>query len=81
MRSRSANAALRSEMLGVAKIDEGIETGDGFKDDIAAFSAIAAIWAAIFDVFFTPKRHSAHAAVARLIRRFLLDPENAWLGI
>ena len=52
-------------MLRVAKINERIQAFNRFKNDVAAFAAIAAIGAAIFDKFFAPERHSTRAASAR----------------
>lgn len=49
-------------MLGVAEVDERVEPGDGFEDDIAALAAIAAIGAAIFDELLAPEAHGARAA-------------------
>ncbi len=49
-------------MLGIAKIDQRVEPGNRLKDDIPALAAIAAVRAAIFDVFFTPECDSTGAA-------------------
>ena len=64
--SRSGRTALCLEMLGIAKVDQRVETGHRFEDDVAALAAVAAVGAAIFDIFFTPERHRAGAAVAGL---------------
>src|SRR3546814_9254363 len=48
---RAGGAALRFEMLGVAEVDKRVEAGDGFEDDVAALAAVAAVGAAIFDIF------------------------------
>src|SRR3546814_1280686 len=53
-------------MLGVAEVDQRVEAGDGFEDDVAALAAVAAVGAAIFDIFLAPERHGAGAAVAGL---------------
>src|SRR5207253_4074363 len=57
-----ALAALGPEMLGVAEVDQGIEALDRFEDDVAAFAAVAAIGAAIFDIFLAPEADGARAA-------------------
>src|SRR3546814_9237818 len=64
--ARAGGAALRLEMLGVAEVDQRVEAGDGFEDDVAALAAVAAVGAAIFDIFLAPERHGAGAAVAGL---------------
>ena len=58
-------AAAREEMLLVAEIDQRVQTVNRFGPDIAAAPAIAAIGAAIFDVFFTPEADAARATAAR----------------
>ena len=55
----------RAEMLGVAKVDQRVEAGDGFEDDVAALAALAAVGAAIFDVFLAPETDGAGATGAR----------------
>jgi hypothetical protein len=60
----AALAARGAEMLGVAKIDQRVEPGDGFEHDVAALAAIAAVGAAIFDIFFTPEGDRAGATGA-----------------
>ena len=62
--ARAICAARGLEMLGIAKVDEGVQPFDCFKNNVAAFAAIAAIWAAIFNEFFATKGHSAGAASA-----------------
>ena len=52
----AALAARGAEMLGVAKVDQRIEAGDGLEDDVAALAAVAAVGAAEFDEFFAPER-------------------------
>jgi hypothetical protein len=51
-------------MLRIAKVDKGIQPFYGFKNNVATFAAIAAIWPAIFNEFFATERHSAGAASA-----------------
>src|SRR4051812_13179704 len=60
----AALAARRLEMLGVAKVDQGVEALDSFEDDIAALAAVAAVRAAIFDIFLAPESDCAGAAGA-----------------
>ncbi len=48
-------AGRRLEMLLVAVIDEGVETVDRLRPDIAAIAAVAAIGAAQFDEFLAPE--------------------------
>ena len=48
----AALAARGAEMLGVAKVDQRVEAGDGFEHDVAALAAMAAVGAAIFDDIF-----------------------------
>ena len=59
VRARAGNAALRLEMLGVAKVDQRVEAGDGLEDDVAALAAIAAVGAAIFDMNFSRRKLTA----------------------
>jgi hypothetical protein len=58
--------ALRLEMLRVAEVDERVEAGDRFEHDVAALAAIAAVRAAVLDVFLAAERHRARPAGARL---------------
>jgi hypothetical protein len=58
-------AALGTEMLGVAEVDQRVQAVDAFEDDIAALAAVSAIRAAIFDIFFAPERHGTITADAR----------------
>src|SRR3546814_13947550 len=53
-------------MLGIAKVDQRVEAGDRFEHHVAALAAVAAVGAAIFDIFFTPETDGAGAAVAGL---------------
>ncbi len=57
-------AALRLEMLLIAIVDQGVETGDRLDDHIAALAAVAAVWAAKLDEFLAPERHAAVPARA-----------------
>jgi hypothetical protein len=50
-------------MLGVAEINQRIQASDGFGDNIAAPTAIAAIRAAEFDEFLAPKGNDAVTAI------------------
>ena len=52
-------------MLGVAKVDQGVEALDRFEDDVAALAAVAAVGPAIFDEFLAPEADRAGAAGAR----------------
>src|SRR5205814_1738919 len=65
VRSRPPFAAGRPEMLGVAEIDERVEAGHRFEDDVAALAAIAAVGAAIFDIFLKPEADRTRPARAR----------------
>jgi len=49
------------EMLGIAEIDQRVEASNSFENDVATLSAIAAIRAAIFDIFFAAKADSPGA--------------------
>ena len=49
-------------MLGIAKVDQCVQAGHGFENDVSALAAVAAVWSAIFDVFFTPKADGTRAA-------------------
>src|SRR3546814_15728941 len=62
----AGGAAFRLEMLGIAKVDQRVEAGDRFEHHVAALAAVAAVGAAIFDIFFTPETDGAGAAVAGL---------------
>ena len=55
----------RLEMLLVAVIDQSIEAGNAFGDDIAAAAAVAAIRATEFNEFLAPERQASGATVAR----------------
>ena len=59
------NAALRLEMLGVAKVDQRVETGHRLEDDVTALAAVAAVRAAIFDVHLPPEADGTGAAGTR----------------
>ena len=63
--AHAVDAGLGLEMLLVAVIDQRVEAGRAFGDDIAAASAVAAVRAAEFDEFLAPERQAAGAAVAR----------------
>ena len=52
------------EMLLIAKVNEGVEIVDSFEDDMTASAAIATVWTAIFNEFFTTKAHAAGTAVS-----------------
>src|SRR3546814_7961776 len=60
----AGGAAPCLEMLGVAKVDQRVESADRLEHHIAALAAVAAVGAAIFDIFLAPERHGAGAAVA-----------------
>ena len=62
--ARAALAARSPEMLGVAEVDQRIEAVDRLEDDVAALAAVAAVWAAIFDIFLAPEADRAGAAGA-----------------
>src|SRR3546814_7604890 len=64
VRSSAAIASLRTEMLGVAKVDQRVQPRDRFKDDIAALAAVAAVRAAIFDELLAAEGHGTGAARA-----------------
>ena len=49
------------EMLGITEVDQRVETGHRFKNDLAAPPAIAAVGAALFDIFFAAKADSPGA--------------------
>ena len=51
-------------MLGIAKVDESIEAGDGFENNVTALAAVATVGATIFDEFFAAKRNGAGSACA-----------------
>ena len=53
VRACPAVAALGPEMLGVAKVDQRVQAGHCFEDDVAALAAVTAVRAAIFDELFT----------------------------
>ena len=62
--AHAMRAARRLEMLGITEVDQRVEAGDRFEDHIPALAAIAAVGAAIFDVFFPPERDRAGPACA-----------------
>ena len=57
-------AALGTEMMLKAVIDQRGQLSIGLDDDIAATTAVAAIGAALGNKGLTPKRHAAGSAVA-----------------
>jgi hypothetical protein len=73
-------------MLGVTEIDQRVETGNRFKQDVATASAITAVWAAIFDIFFAAKTDSPGATGAgtdvdfRLIKEMHRPPLGELYG-
>ena len=62
--ARAALAARGAEMLGVAEVDQRIEAGHRFEDDVAALAAVAAVGAAEFDELLAPEADRARAARA-----------------
>jgi hypothetical protein len=52
-------------MLRVAEVDQRVQVGHGAEHDVAATPAVAAVRPAEGDVFLTPERDHAVAAVAR----------------
>jgi hypothetical protein len=61
-RALTAHAVLASackKVLLIPKINEGVQSFDGFDDNITPVAAIAAVWATIFDEFLAPKRNAA----------------------
>ena len=62
--SHAVAAPLRLEMLLIAIVEERIQIGDAFDDDIAALAAIAAVRSAELDEFLTAKADGAVAAIA-----------------
>ena len=60
--AHAAAAALGLEMLGIAEVDQRVETGNGLENDVSALAAIAAIGPAIFDIHLAPKTDSTSAA-------------------
>jgi hypothetical protein len=58
-------------MLLVAEVDERVEPLDGFRPDVAAAPAVAAVGAAEFHELLAPEAHAARAASARTDR----DPD------
>ena len=61
----AALAARGAEMLGVAKVDQGVEAGHRLEDDVAALAAVAAVRSAEFDELLAPEADRAGAAGAR----------------
>jgi hypothetical protein len=59
----AAFAARGFEMLGIAEVDQRVEAFNRQEDNIAAFTAIAAVGAAILNIFFTPETDSARPAL------------------
>ena len=62
--AHAVHAGLSLEMLVVAEVDQGVQPVDRLDPDIAALAPVAAVGAAILDVFLPPERHGAAAAVA-----------------
>src|SRR5439155_24923710 len=59
-------ARLRSEMLAIAKINQGVEIVGRGKDDIAALAAVAAVGAAELDELLSAKARGTPPAVTAL---------------
>src|SRR6187399_938879 len=51
-------------MLGVAKVDQRIEARHRLENDVAALTAVTAVWSAIFDKLLAPEADRAGAARA-----------------
>jgi hypothetical protein len=68
----SLNTAHSLEMLGVAKIDQCVQSGDGFKDNVSTFAAITSIGTTILHIFFSAKAYSPGAPCARANENFCL---------
>ena len=62
----AALAARGAEMLGVAEVDQRIEAGHRFEDDVAALAAVAAVGPAELDELLAPEADRAGAAGAGL---------------
>ena len=74
-------AARGLEMLGIAKVDQGVEPRNRFKNDIAALAAVAAIGSAVLHVHFAPERHGSGAALARAEEDFgLIEKMHGWVS-
>ena len=63
-------ALLGLEMLLIAEIDQGVEIGHAFDDDIAAAAAVAAVGPAEFDIFLAPEA-AAPAPPSPLLTKIL----------
>jgi hypothetical protein len=64
--AHAVTAALRLEVLCVAKIDQGVEAGNRLEHDVPALAAVAAVRTAILDEFLSPEADRAGAAGAGL---------------
>src|SRR5581483_3317618 len=62
--TRAALSARRTEMLGVAEVDQRIEPGNGLEDHVGALAAIAAVGPAELDELLAPEAHRAGTARA-----------------
>src|SRR5262249_5430220 len=58
-------AAPGLEMLLITIVDQRVEAGHRFHDDVAAVPTVAAVGPAELDELLAPERHAAVAAVAR----------------
>ena len=54
-------------MLGVAKVDQRVEPGDGFEDDVGTLAAMAAVGPAIFGKLLATKADGTGAPVRRMV--------------
>ena len=70
--AHTLNTAHGFEMLRVAEIDKCVQPSHSFNNDIAALAAIAAVGAAILNVFLAPKTDRAGATCARTDKNFSL---------
>ena len=75
-------------MLCIAEVDQGVEAGYRFENNISTLAAVAAVGPAIFDIFLTPETNRAGAAPAgldvnlRLIQKMHgLAHSRLWCGI
>ena len=72
-------ALLGLEVLLVAEVDQRVQAFDGYRPDIAAAPAIAAVRAAILDELLAPERDSAGAAVTGADKDFgLVEELHGW---
>jgi hypothetical protein len=76
--SLAVGPALGLIVLSVGEVQQGVKVTVSFKDDVAAFTTVAAVWASQRDEFLSPEADAAPTAIAAFDVDFGLINEH-WL--